>query len=78
MNSPVLDGDYQIISPIDLSAEKEYEFSIEELSEAVGISIRLTRQLLKKLEKRKLLEHHQGTLIIHDETGLRIVQESGL
>jgi CRP/FNR family transcriptional regulator len=68
----------EIIIKSNNVGKTEYEFSIEELSEAVGISIRLTRQLLKKLEKRKLLEHHQGTLIIHDETGLRIVQESGL
>ena len=68
----------EIIIKTESTDKTQYEFSLEELSEAVGISLRLTRQLLKKLEKRKLLEHYQGTLTIHDLMGLKIVQKSGL
>lgn len=68
----------EIIGKSDSLGSTEYECSIEELSEAVGISFRLTRQLLAKLEKRKLLDYHQGKLIIHDIKGLKIVQESHL
>ncbi len=56
----------------------EYECSIEELSEAVGISSRLTRLLLTKLGKSKMLEYQQGKLTILDINGLKIIQESRL
>ncbi|MDX2362288.1 MAG: Crp/Fnr family transcriptional regulator [Crocinitomicaceae bacterium] len=48
-------------------------YSLEELSELVGISKRLVRSMLAELEKKTLLSRSKNAIIINDLKGLEII-----
>lgn len=63
----------EIVLRVNDSGSKDVDYSLEDLSEIVGVSKRLIRNLLSDLEKKKLLERIKNRLIIHDLQGLEII-----
>jgi len=63
----------EIVRKVNESDSKDIDYSLDELSEIVGVSKRLIRNLLSDLEKKKLLERIKSRLIIHDLQGLEII-----
>lgn len=64
---------YELITKAKDIKTNRIPYSSEDLSELVGVSVRLIRNMISELEQKKLLQRTKGALVIHDLRGLEIV-----